>query len=744
MVQSVSLPAVAGDQATPSTALGCLVIIGRFYGMSLAVDRLQQDNRLPPSEITTGQLLLCAERAGFRCTALHLKWAGILDLKRALPAIVRLDSGRSLVLLRIEDQAGAPILVLQDPEDERQPLTMNRAAFESVWAGDIILIKRSQEPVKQARTFDAEMIGSMLLGQRGLLRDLAISVLALDALALAPILFAQLLVSYVLAYPARQTFVFLCCAFVLFVAFEAAFVRLRDSIVARLSNRFDVACSDFVFDRILNLPLDFFETAPRGVIAHKMAKVASIRSLMTGGMVSTILDLGLLVLFVPAMASISMILTVVVLAFAAVILGWTLVALPKLRIRSAAVESAEAERSAFVTESVAGARTVKSLALDARQRHRWDILTARVTRLRLAESDVVNRLQTSVMPFERAMVFGTFSLGAYLSFDRASTLTVGALFGFLLLVRRIAEPVSRLSALVRQYDEAKNAIEQLGSLVNQPVEPGRSGHGVRMPLRGQIEFNNVRFDYKGSATPALQSISFDVPVGTSLGIMGRSGSGKTTITRLLQRLDADYQGLIKIDGIDAREYDVDHLRRSVSVVLQDTFLFSGTIRDNIVVAKPDATDGEVAFAARMAGAEEFIDKLPLGYDTPVPEGSPTLSDGQRQRLAIARALITEPAVLILDEATSALDAESEARVNANLKRMAAGRTTITISHRLSALAGADAILVLDRGEVQDIGRHDELLERCDIYSGLWQRQTAAIAGAAEPERLLPPPTSNVA
>src|SRR5581483_4785003 len=246
-------------------------------------------------------------------------------------------------------------------------------------------------------------------------------------------------------------------------------------------------------------------------------------------------------------------------------------------------------------------------------------------------------------------------------------------------------------------DEARLAVAVVGKLVNQPAEEGRSGHGVRAAIQGKVDFIDVTFKYKGAVSPALNKVSLEIPQGTTLGVMGRSGSGKTTITRLLQRLHSDYAGLIKIDGIDVREYDIDHLRRSLGVVLQENFLFSGTIRENITAGKPDATFDELVRAARLAGAEEFIDKLPRGYETYVYEGSPNLSGGQRQRLAIARALILEPPILILDEATSALDAESEAIVNANIARIAHGRTLIIISHRLSSLVNADAILVLERG-----------------------------------------------
>jgi ATP-binding cassette, subfamily B, bacterial HlyB/CyaB len=275
-------------------------------------------------------------------------------------------------------------------------------------------------------------------------------------------------------------------------------------------------------------------------------------------------------------------------------------------------------------------------------------------------------------------------------------------------------------------DEARTAVSMVANLVNQEPEEGRSGHGVRKPLEGHIEFSGVTFKYKGAVSPALNGLSFEVPKGTTLGVMGKSGSGKTTITRLLQRLHSDYQGLIKIDGVDVREYDVDHLRRNIGVVLQENFLFSGTIRENISAAKPDATFDEITRAARLAGAEEFIDKLPRGYETHIYEGSPNLSGGQRQRLAIARALIVDPPMLILDEATSALDAESEAIVNANIARIAHGRTMVVISHRLSSLVNCDAILVLNRGVIDDIGRHEELLERNEIYSSLWHQQNSHV------------------
>jgi ATP-binding cassette subfamily B protein len=309
----------------------------------------------------------------------------------------------------------------------------------------------------------------------------------------------------------------------------------------------------------------------------------------------------------------------------------------------------------------------------------------------------------------------------------------GALVAFAMLSMRVAAPLMKIATLQLELAEVRGAIGEAASVMNVAAEESRA-NGLRLPIKGEVTFRGVRFRYSPGATYALDDVSFTVPAGTMLGVMGRSGSGKTTVTRLLQRLNTSYEGMIKIDGMDLREIDLSHLRTHIGVVPQENFLFSGTIRDNIGMAKPDAAFAEIVRAGQLAGAEEFIERLPRGYDTMLEEGATNLSGGQRQRLAIARALLIDPPVLILDEATSALDAESEAIVNANLKRMAQGRTVLSISHRLSMLVECDAILVLERGRVYDLGTHDELLHRCDIYRHLWHQQNRHL----EPQTLILP------
>jgi subfamily B ATP-binding cassette protein HlyB/CyaB len=252
---------------------------------------------------------------------------------------------------------------------------------------------------------------------------------------------------------------------------------------------------------------------------------------------------------------------------------------------------------------------------------------------------------------------------------------------------------------------------------------------MRPRFEGRIAFEDVTFTYPMGSRPALNRISFELTPGTMLGLVGRSGSGKSTITRLLQGVNREYSGAVKIDGAEMREINLAHLRRSLGVVLQDNFLFRGTVKENIIAGRPGLTVEDAVRAARLAGAEEFIEKMPQGYDTWIEEGSANISGGQRQRLAIARALISNPRIMILDEATSALDPESEALVNANLVRIGKGRTMVIVSHRLSSLVNCDLIMVMDQGKLIDIAPHDTLLGRCSIYRTLWNQQNRHIAGA---------------
>ena len=729
MPHRVMAEAAAIDDGGTNLAVQCLAIIAKHHGLKVDPEHLKGVSKQGP--LDTRVLKKVALKLGLRCKAERFNWSQLVEADQ-LPAIVRFNDGSSMVLRAIQYEGKVPRLILEDPvAGPNQLLVIDQFRFLGVWSGHVILVSRNTTLLDETQPFSWGLVVALVMRERKMFRDVALCACTMSFISLAPALFAKLLMTRVLDYRNVTTFVVLCCAFAVLILFETALGGLRRYILSRLVTRIDIKLSTYVFNKVLNLPVDYFESTPLGITMHRLSQLNDIRRFLIGQLFGTVLDLSLLFFFIPVMFIMSPVLTGIVVLVCALIFAWILALLPLHRKRASAVVAAEAARGAFASQTIAGIRTVKTLALDARQRHVWADLTAKIVPLRYAAADVESLVHSVTTIFERLMVSGAIAVGVYiiLKSDTQSS-SIGTLFAFYLLAQRVAAPLHQIATLISQFDEARLAVNVVAGLVNQPEEEGRSGHGLRLPIRGHVEFCSVEFKYRGALQPALRAVSFDVPAGTTLGVMGRSGSGKTTLTRLLQRLHSDYRGVLKIDGIDVREFDVDHLRSSLGVVLQENFLFSGTIRENITAAKIDATFEEMVAAARLAGAEEFIDKLPRGYETMIYEGSQNLSGGQRQRLAIARALITNPRILILDEATSALDAESEAIVNANLRRIAQGRTMIVISHRLSSLVNADAILVLDQGEVQDIGTHQELLDRNDIYSGLWYRQNAHAEDAA--------------
>jgi subfamily B ATP-binding cassette protein HlyB/CyaB len=391
---------------------------------------------------------------------------------------------------------------------------------------------------------------------------------------------------------------------------------------------------------------------------------------------------------------------------------------------------------AALSETI-GIKTVKALALEPQRRAQWDERVAETGKWRLAFARLSNWPQTLVTPLERFMTMGTLMLGAYWAMDDNTGYMVGGLFAFMMLSGRVAQPLVGLARLVQEYEEVSAAIGEAGAVLNRPLEIDAASGGLRPKFAGAISFQDVTFTYAGTKIPALSGVSFSIPAGTMLGIVGKSGSGKSTIARLLQGINREYSGFVKIDGIDLREINLRHLRQNFGVVLQDNFLFRGSIRDNIIAGRPGLSMRDAVTAARLAGAEEFIEKMPNGYNTYIEEGSPNLSGGQRQRIAIARALIQNPRILILDEATSALDPDSEAIVNANLMRIGRGRTMVIVSHRLSSLTECDQTLVLEGGKVVDVAPHGVLLERCLIYRQLWMQQNRHLnKGEAKPASAL--------
>lgn len=708
---------------TPHTGLYCLAGLLRHHGLDGSPERLAAVYAVGSEPASSTLILRMAREAGLRAKFAKVGRSGLMKLGKAFPALARLDNDNWVsVIGTARTESGEDIVQIFDPLAARpELLAVPLDQFCSRWGGELLLAKRTYALSDPDQPFSFRWFLPEIIKQRRLFADVAIAVLFLYAIGLATPIFFQLVIDKVLVHESYSTLYVLSIGVCVALLFDATFVFLRRYLLIFATNRIDIRVATRTFKHLLDLPITFFEQGSAGVLVKHMQQAGRIREFMTGRLFLTMLDALSLLVFVPVLFLYSAKLATLVLLFSAAIAIVVALMVGPFKRRLNALYEAEGIRQGMLVETVHGMRTVKSLAMEPLQRRVWDDRSAQTVTTRF-DVEKISTVAQSVTGFmEKLMSVSIVGFGALAVFD--GNMTIGALVAFNMLAGRVSGPLVQIVTMVHEYQEVALSVRMLGEVMNQRVERSGRTEGLRPDISGAIEFRNVSFRYRADMPLALDNVSFAINAGSVFGVVGRSGSGKTTVTRLLQGLYPIQQGIIRIGGHDVREIDLVHLRKNVGVVLQDNFLFRGTVRENIAAAKPDATFEQVVEAARLAGAEEFIEQLPRGYDTMIEENAENLSGGQKQRLSIARSLVNNPRILIFDEATSALDPESEMIVRQSIRKIAEGRTVIIVSHRLSTLADADAILVIDRGKLADIGGHDQLLSRCTTYRHLWNQQT---------------------
>ncbi len=708
-----------GPRAPVHPRLLAMMMSARYFGLDLDPSEF----RLGPGETmpTAAALSAWAQNTGMWSRALRLRWRHLFTIGGNGPVILLFNDGSAGLLVGAASEQ--KIVLIRDPRaaEADPPVPVDEMRLSEVWSGETVLLRAERSQSEADPPFTLRWLATVVLKEKKHLRDLIIGSFAISILTIFPPLLVMQVVDRVLTHHSFSTLFLISMILATTVTYETLLGYARRLIILVIGVRTDAKLSLHVFNRLIRLPLDYFERHPAGETMYKVSQVNKVREFMTGKLMTTLLDMITLLVLLPLLFWLNATLAWFVLVCATLIMLIILAFLRPIRIAFAKVVNAEVLKNAALGETIFGIKTVKSLALEPQRKALWDERTAEVGKWRFAMGRLSNWPQTLVTPVERFMWMGVILVGGYLALTDESGFMVGSLFAFMMLSQRVSAPLVGLARLIEDWEEVGAAMGQAGEALNRPLEDAANG-GLRPKFAGGVLFDDVTFTYAGTKLPALDRISFSIPPGTMLGLVGRSGSGKSTVTRLLQGINREYSGFIKIDGSDLREINLRHLRSSFGVVLQENFLFRGSIRDNILSGRPGLTLDDAIRAARLAGAEEFIERMPNGYETYIEEGSPNLSGGQRQRLAIARALITDPRILILDEATSALDPESEALVNANLLRIARGRTMLIVSHRLSSLVNCDQIMVLERAKLVDIGPHSTLLERCSIYRTLWNQQ----------------------
>jgi ATP-binding cassette subfamily B protein len=645
------------------------------------------------ADLPEGQL----GRAPFPCIGwLMDQPAMIHDISRAGVKAVVPEYGRVIVPLEdlVGDQAGARLLLLQPGRDaQRRKLGLS-------WF------------YPQIRKYRRSLI------------EVLVASLVLQLLNLAQPLVMQQIFDKVIGQQNLDTLYTLGLILLLVSLFQGLLGAVRTYLFADTTNRIDITLGAEVIQHLLRLPQRYFDRRPVGELQTRLAELANIRGFLTGSLLTLALDAVFSVIYIAVMVVYSGVLTAVTLGVIPLFLALTYLASPaiKSQLRKAAEKNAATQ--SLLVEALNGVQTIKAQNAENTVRWRWQ----RSYSSFMSESfrSLLIGISTGTTGQFLSQLSGLITLwvGAFLVIK--GELTIGQLIAFRIISGYVVGPLINLATSWQSFQGVALSIERLSDVVDAQAE-GSDNELDQLPLppvAGEVIFQAVDFRFGEGAPLVVRNVSFQVPAGAFIGIVGRSGSGKSTIMKLLPRLYEPERGRILIDGYDLAKLQLGSVRRQIGIVPQDSLLFDGSVRDNIALTAPDATSAEIEAAARVACAHDFIMELPQGYASTVGERGSALSGGQRQRIAIARAVLQRPNLLILDEATSALDYLTERQVCLNLKKAFEGSTVFFITHRLSTIRSADRILMMDAGALVEEGTHQELIRQQGRYYALYSQQEA--------------------
>jgi ATP-binding cassette, subfamily B, bacterial HlyB/CyaB len=539
--------------------------------------------------------------------------------------------------------------------------------------------------------------------------------------ALANPLVVQLIIDKVITQNSIGTLHILGILLLVVGLFEAVLTTLRTYLFVDTTNRIDMGLGSQIIDHLLRLPLRYFERRPVGELSTRINELENIRQFLTGTALTVGLDALFSLVYIGVMLIYSWQLTLVGLSTIPIFVLITLVASPTISRQLRAKAERNAETQSYLVEVMSGIQTVKAQNIELRSRFSWQERYARfvaagfktviTSTLANSTSNFLNKLSSLLVLW----------VGAYLVLK--GELTLGELIAFRIISGYVTSPILRLAQLWQSFQETALSLERLSDIVDTPQEGETDRYNIPLPtIKGAVKYENVSFRFGTSGPLQLSNVNLEFEPGKFVGIVGQSGSGKSTMMKLLLRLYETESGRILIDGYDIAKVELYSLRRQIGVVPQETLLFDGSVQENIALTNPDATTEEIIEAAQVACAHEFVMNLPNGYNTRVGERGSALSGGQRQRIAIARSVLQRPKLLVLDEATSALDYPTERQICLNLAKAFKGDTVFFITHRLNTVSNADMIVVMDNSRVVEKGSHQELMAVKGHYFYLYQQQ----------------------
>ena len=695
-------------------ALAALTIIAQFHGIAVNPEDIAHQY-FEQNTFSIQQWLLAAKNLGLKAKLSKQKTERLPFI--ALPAVVWREDGQHFLLAKIDGDR-----YLIHDLGEGKPIILNKEQFNERYSGQVILVASRASIFGQLAKFDFTwFIPAVIKYRRIFLEVLGVSVI-IQLFALITPMFFQVVMDKVLVHRGFSTLDVITIALLVVTIFDVILGGLRTYIFAHTTSRIDVELGARLFRHLLSLPIAYFESRRVGDTIARVRELEQIRNFLTGQALTSVLDLCFSFIFLLVMWFYSGWLTLVVVISLPCYAFWSATISPILRTRLNDKFARNADNQSFLVESVTAIGTIKSMAVEPQMTRRWDQQLAAYVSAGFRVARLATIGQQGVQFIQKMVTVITLWLGAHLVIK--GDLSVGQLIAFNMLAGQVAAPVIRLAQLWQDFQQVGISVARLGDILNTPTENPTSR--LALPnIRGQIDFEKIIFRYRPDGAEILRNLNLNIKAGEILGIVGRSGSGKSTLTKLVQRLYVPERGRVLVDGNDLALADPSWLRRQIGVVLQENVLLNQSIRANIALADPGMALEKIMYAAKMAGAHDFIMELSEGYDTIVGEQGSGLSGGQRQRIAIARALVGNPRILILDEATSALDYESERAIMQNMQAICKGRTVLIIAHRLSTVRMANRIIAMDKGCIVEEGTHQELLSKPNgYYRYLYQLQNS--------------------
>jgi ATP-binding cassette subfamily C protein LapB len=687
--------------------LASLVALTHLLDRPSSADSLRAGLPLEDERLTPALFPRAAERAGLDA---RLVRRGLRDIDElALPCVLLLRDRRSCVLIS-RDGDKARVIV---PETGLGVREVELAELERIYTGHAFFARpelelNERDKRQAAPRFGNHWFWSTLFKQWPVYIEVVIAALLINVFSLVSPLFVMNVYDRVVPNNALETLWVLAAGALIIFAFDFILKTARGYFVDTAGRASDVIMASRIFEQVLGIRLAG-RPASAGAFASNLREFETLRDFFTSATVTALVDLPFIVLFLAIVFLIGGDLAIIPGLAVPIVLGvGLLIQLPLDRIVKETFRET-AMKHGLLVEAINGLETIKSVAAEGRMQRSWERLVAATARTankaRFLSSLTVNFASTSAnLVYVGMVVMGVYKIAE-------GELTVGALIACTIIGSRAMAPLGQVAALLTRFHQSKTSLETLNNIMALPTERPDGARFVHRPhLRGDIEFKNVTFTYPNQKLPALRNVSFKIAAGERVALIGRIGSGKTTIEKLVLGLYEPQEGAVLVDGTDVRQLDPADLRRSIGCVPQDVYLFQGSLRDNITLGAAFVDDQAVLRAARISGVEEFATRHPMGYDLHVGERGEALSGGQRQAVAVARAMLLDPPILILDEPTSAMDTGAENRLKARLAREVPGRTVLLVTHRQSMLTLADRILVIDNGRVAADGPKEKVLK----------------------------------